>query len=168
MGSARTWWFTRLNPATRSLPGSSPHLAFLPRVPQTPVVSGRRARGQDTRRNLPIWISGQHRGVDEFTVDIGAVKAVDVDDLDCLFRRRNFGMVLADGGVVEDDVVVGMPSGGCDGPIFSRYRDPALGPRFTTSRAESLGSPSSTLRSMLLTVRPTWLSCRLGEVLQVL
>jgi hypothetical protein len=34
-----------------------------------------------------------------------------------LIWAPKLGVVLADGDVVEDDVAVGMPAGGCDGPI---------------------------------------------------
>jgi hypothetical protein len=59
----------------------------------------------------------QHRRVDQFTIDIGAVDAVDVDDLEVSVLTPKLGVVLADGDVVEDDVAVGLPAGGCDGPI---------------------------------------------------
>lgn len=48
-------------------------------------LSGRRAHGQEHQTelaHLDLVTVGQHRGVDQFTVDIGAVEAVDVDDLE--------------------------------------------------------------------------------------
>jgi hypothetical protein len=84
-------------------------------------VSGRRGRGQEHQTeltHLDLVTVGQHRRADQFTVDIGAVEAVDVDHLEFSVLPPKLGVALADGDVVEDDVAVGMPAGGCDGPIL--------------------------------------------------
>ena len=78
-------------------------------------MSGRRRRGQEHQTelaHLDLVTVGQHRRVDQFTVDIGAVEAVDVDDLEFAVLPPKLGVVLADGDVVEDDVAVGMPADG--------------------------------------------------------
>jgi hypothetical protein len=116
------------------------------------AVSGRRRRGQEHQTelaHLDLVTVGQHRRVDQFTIDIGAVEAVDVDDLEFLFSRRNSAwcwLTVTSSRTMSLSAcrpadVTGRSSGN---------RDPALGPRFTTSKAAPLGSPS-TRQSLLLT-----------------
>jgi hypothetical protein len=104
------------------------------------AVSDRRGRGQEHQTELSqldLVTVGQHRRVDQFTVDIGAVKAVDVDDLEFSVLTPKFGVVLANGAVVEDDVAVGMPAGGCDRPI---QQEP--GPSVGAALHDKQGRPS--------------------------
>jgi hypothetical protein len=75
--------------------------------------------------DLYLVAVGQHRGVDRLAVDVGAVQAADVDD-DELAR------VAAE---LRVPALVDARS--------SRKREPALGPRLTTSRAEPAGSDST-------------------------
>ncbi|EUA42615.1 hypothetical protein I553_6475 [Mycobacterium xenopi 4042] len=56
--------------------------------------------------------------------------------------QPEFGVAATYGDVVEEDVAVGMPAAEVVG-WSSRNRDPAFGPRLTTSSAEPAGSPST-------------------------
>ena len=107
-------------------------------------MSGRRARRQEHQTELAhlnLITVGQHRRVDQFTVYIGAVEAVDVDG-NCLFSRRNSAWCWL---TVMSSRTMSLSA--CRPADVtgrsSRNRDPALGPRLTTSRAEPLGSPSA-------------------------
>jgi hypothetical protein len=52
----------------------------------------------------------EHRRGHRFTVDIGAVEAADVRDLEFTAFPSELGVPAADGDVVEVDVAVGMPA----------------------------------------------------------
>ena len=50
-------------------------------------------------------------------IDVSAVEAVEVDEQDLSVLQPKLDVVAADGGVVEDDVAVGMSARRCDGLI---------------------------------------------------
>ncbi len=60
--------------------------------------------------DLHLVAVGEDRGVDRFTVHVGAVEASDVDHLEVALVLTELGVPAADGHVVEEDVAVGMPS----------------------------------------------------------
>jgi hypothetical protein len=51
---------------------------------------------------------GQHSRMDRLAVDVRAVETAHIDDLEFASLAVEFGMAMADGCVVGDDVVVGM------------------------------------------------------------
>jgi hypothetical protein len=53
---------------------------------------------------------GQRSRVDRFTVDVGAVEAADVDDVELAAVGTELGMAATDGHIVEKDLRVGMPA----------------------------------------------------------
>src|SRR3954464_6305667 len=67
--------------------------------------------------NLDLVAVDQHRGVDRFMIDVGVVEAVEVDEQDLFVLQLKLDVVAADGGVVEEDVAVGMPACRGDGLI---------------------------------------------------
>jgi len=50
-------------------------------------------------------------------IDVSAVEAVEVDEQDLSVLQPKLDVVVADGGVVEEDVAVRMPARRCDGLI---------------------------------------------------
>src|SRR5450631_3201890 len=72
--------------------------------------------------DLDLVAVGQHRRGHRFTVDIGAVEAADVNDLEFAVVPSELGVPAADGDLVEEDVAAGMPASGCDGLIQQEPR----------------------------------------------
>jgi hypothetical protein len=67
--------------------------------------------------DLDLVAVDQHRGVDQFMIDVSAVEAVQVDEPELSVLQPKLDVVAADGGVVEEDVAVRMPARRCDGLI---------------------------------------------------
>ena len=101
-----------------------------------------RATNSGTLANLDLVAVDQHRGVDQFMIDVSAVEAVQVDEPELSVLQPKLDVVAADGGVVEEDVAVWMPARRCDG-LIEQELGTGLGPRITSSRAERLGGPST-------------------------
>jgi hypothetical protein len=78
---------------------------------------------------------GQHSRVHGFAIDVGAVEAADVDNLEFASYATELGVPPADRGVVEEDVAIRMTTAVMGG-LSSENRAPAFGPRFTSSNAE--------------------------------
>jgi hypothetical protein len=66
-----------------------------------------------TSRNLPICTSSvrQHRPVHGFTVDVSAVEAADVDNLEFAAYAPELGVPAADGDVIEEDIAIRVTTG---------------------------------------------------------
>jgi hypothetical protein len=47
-------------------------------------------------------------------VDVGAVEAADVDDLEFTVLATELGVSAADGDVIAEDIAVGVSAGGCN------------------------------------------------------
>src|SRR6476619_2536170 len=76
--------------------------------------------GQEQRSelaDLDLVAVDQHRGFDRFMIDVSAVEAVEVDEQDLSVLQPKLDVVVADGGVVEEDVSGRMPARRCDGLI---------------------------------------------------
>ena len=58
--------------------------------------------------DLDLVAVDQHRGVDQFMIDVSAVEAVQVDERELSVLQPKLDVVAADGGVVEEDVAVRM------------------------------------------------------------
>jgi len=58
--------------------------------------------------DLDLVAVDQHRGVDQFMIDVSAVEAVQVDEPELSVLQPKLDVVAADGGVVEEDVAVRM------------------------------------------------------------
>jgi hypothetical protein len=69
----------------------------------------------------------------------------------------------ADGHLVEEDVAAAMAACGCD-RLMQRNREPALGPRLTTSTADAVHSTSGTAPSAMIS-RDVLVVVRLGHML---
>jgi len=61
--------------------------------------------------DLHLVAVGQHGRVDRLAVDVGAVQAADVDNVELVGLQSEFSVPTADGDVVEEDVAVGMAAG---------------------------------------------------------
>ena len=90
--------------------------------------------------DLHLVAVGEHRRIDRLAVDVGAVEAADVDDLELAAFQPELGVPrltvtssrkMSLSGCRPADVV----------GWSSRNREPALGPRLTTSSAEPAGRP---------------------------
>jgi len=86
----------------------------------SPSSSTRRGFGQEHQAelaDLDLVAALQHRQVHRLPVDIGAVKAADIQDPELAFFSPELGVPAADGDVVKEDVAVGMAACGCDGLV---------------------------------------------------
>jgi hypothetical protein len=62
----------------------------------------------------------QHRRVHGFTVDVRAVEAADVDNLEFAAYAPEFGVPAADGDVIEEDIAIRVTTGRCAAPPAPR------------------------------------------------
>ncbi len=99
---------TLLRPVIHGRHSVNPSWAWLG-TPDGTCRSGSRRRSPASRRP-PVY------------VDVGAVEAADVNDLEFAVLPSELGVPAADGVVVEVDVAVAMPPGGCDGLIQQEPR----------------------------------------------
>ena len=79
-----------------------------------PVLVGAR-RGEKDQAELAYLdfvAVGQDCRLHRLTVDVGAVEAADVDDLEFAVVSPEFGVPAADGDVIAEDVAVGVSAGG--------------------------------------------------------
>src|ERR1700749_5273475 len=65
---------------------------------------------------------GQHSRMDRLPVYVRAVETAHIDDPEFASFAMEFGMTMADGCVVGDDVVVGMAACRCDRPVKPKLR----------------------------------------------
>src|SRR4029077_17339743 len=68
----------------------------------------------------------QHSPVHRFTVDVRAVEAADVDNLEFAAYAPELGMPAADSDVIEEDIAIRVTPGGRGGPV---EQDPRAGVR---------------------------------------
>ena len=100
--------------------------------------------------DLDLVAVGQHRRLHRFTVEIGAVEAVDVDYPEFAILQPELGVASADGDVVEEDVAAGMTAGGGDRLIQSETRSgvgAALDDNHGRAAWQPFGSPQPRLGS---------------------
>src|ERR1700742_3589913 len=60
--------------------------------------------------DLDLVTIGQHRGVHGLAIDVGAIEAADVDDLELAALQPELRVAAADGDVVEEDIAVWVPT----------------------------------------------------------
>ena len=106
------------------------------------VGCGSSQKQQSELSDLDFIAVGQRRGLYGLTVDVGAVEAADVDNVESAVVEPKLGVPAADSDVVEEDVASGMGAAEVTGSS-RRNRDPAFGPRLTTSNADPVGISSS-------------------------
>ncbi len=106
-----------------------------------------RVEHQAVLADLDLVAAGERRLVDPVPVDVGAVEAAHVADLEAVVGPDELGVPAGDRDVVEEDVAVRVPAGRGDVGESSRNRLPAFGPRWTTSRADPGGSASTAASS---------------------
>jgi len=64
----------------------------------------------------------QHRPVHGFTVDVRAVEAADVDNLEFAAYPPELGMSAADSDVIEEDITIRVTTGRRGGPVEQEPR----------------------------------------------
>jgi len=79
-----------------------------------PVFVGARGREKEQAElaYLDFVAVGQDCRSNRLTVDIGAVEAADVDDLEFVVLAPELGVPAADGDVIAEDIAVGVSAGG--------------------------------------------------------
>src|ERR1700752_2459213 len=78
------------------------------------VGAGGREKEQAELAYLDFVAVGQNCRLPWLTVDIGAVEAADVNDLELVVLASELGVPAADGDVIAEDVAVGVSAGGGD------------------------------------------------------
>jgi hypothetical protein len=75
------------------------------------VALGPGQKHQAELADLHLVAVCQHSGIHRLTVDVRAVEAADVDDLELAALEPELSVTAADGDVVEEDIAVGMSAG---------------------------------------------------------
>src|SRR5246127_3266921 len=84
-----------VNPAVHRRTGASPR-------------RGRNQKHKTKRADLDFVVVGQHSRVHWLAVDVGAIEAAGIGDMEFAALTADLGVAAADGDVVEKDVTVGM------------------------------------------------------------
>ena len=103
---------------------------------------------------MDLVAAGQHSRLHRFTIDIGAVEAADVDNLEFAVFPSELGVPTANGDVVEENVAAGMSASGCDGLIEQEPRSRRWG------RASRRAAPNRSTTLRLPTPPPQRRVCR--------
>src|SRR5258705_7848733 len=96
----------KANTATTQLGASSPATAL--RLPVAAVVLALGRKHQAELADLPLVAAEQPRRLHRLPVDVGAVEATDVHNLEFAVLPSELRMPAAHGDIVEKDVAAGM------------------------------------------------------------